>query len=161
MKHQSKQKGFTLIELIVVIVILGILAVTAAPKFIDITGDARTAAREGVVGAIRGALTMGHGKAAVDGFGRASGAVSMNDEFVNVTNGYPSVTADASADGISGTTAFNIITLMDIDGLNVSQGRTGTAVTLTITLAADCTVTLVDSAGPGIFPVIGGITTCA
>lgn len=45
-----KQKGFTLIELIVVIVILGILAATALPKFVDLTGDAQKAAVHGLPG---------------------------------------------------------------------------------------------------------------
>jgi MSHA pilin protein MshA len=46
------QAGFTLIELVVVIVILGILAATALPKFIDLTGDATKAAAAGFAGAI-------------------------------------------------------------------------------------------------------------
>lgn len=52
--HQGSgaQQGFTLIELIIVIVILGILAVTAAPKFIDISGDARSSTLNGLAGAI-------------------------------------------------------------------------------------------------------------
>lgn len=48
------QKGFTLIELVVVIVILGILAATALPKFVDLTGDAQQAAVQGFAGAING-----------------------------------------------------------------------------------------------------------
>ena len=40
----KRQQGFTLIELVVVIIILGILAVTAAPKFINLQGDARLSA---------------------------------------------------------------------------------------------------------------------
>lgn len=50
----KKQNGFTLIELVVVIVILGILAATALPKFVDLTGDARTASLQGFAGAING-----------------------------------------------------------------------------------------------------------
>ena len=45
-----QQRGFTLIELVIVIVILGILAVTAAPRFVDFQTDARIATLEGVEG---------------------------------------------------------------------------------------------------------------
>jgi len=46
------QKGFTLIELIIVIVVLGILAVTAAPQFINFSSDARTSTVKGLKGAM-------------------------------------------------------------------------------------------------------------
>lgn len=59
--------GFTLIELIVVIVILGILAVSAAPKFMDLQGDARAATLKGMMGAVKSANSMILGKAVLHG----------------------------------------------------------------------------------------------
>ena len=59
--------GFTLIELIVVIVILGILAVSAAPKFMDLQGDARAATLKGMMGAVKSANSLILGKAVLHG----------------------------------------------------------------------------------------------
>ncbi len=52
------RKGFTLIELILVIAILGILAVSALPKFLNLSGEAEDAARDGVVGAVRSGIAL-------------------------------------------------------------------------------------------------------
>jgi MSHA pilin protein MshA len=66
-KLMQKQQGFTLIELVVVIIILGILAVTAAPKFINLQGDARVSALAGMKAAIQGGNTLVYSKAALSG----------------------------------------------------------------------------------------------
>ncbi|MCL1068465.1 prepilin-type N-terminal cleavage/methylation domain-containing protein [Shewanella olleyana] len=63
----QKQQGFTLIELVVVIIILGILAVTAAPKFINLQGDARVSTLQGAKTAIQSANSLVYSKAALAG----------------------------------------------------------------------------------------------
>lgn len=54
--HHRRRGGFSLIELVIVIAILGILAAVAIPKFIDFTGDAKEAACKGSLGAVRQAI---------------------------------------------------------------------------------------------------------
>jgi len=89
----SAQKGFTLIELVVVIVILGILAATAAPKFIDLTSDARESVMKGVQGSINSAVNLVHAKALVEGQTGPTGSVQIGTLHYAVVFGYPAATA--------------------------------------------------------------------
>ena len=77
----SQQKGFTLIELVVVIVILGILAATAAPKFIDLTSDAKTSVMQGVQGSVNSAINLAHAKALVAGETGATGVIKIGTKL--------------------------------------------------------------------------------
>jgi MSHA pilin protein MshA len=88
----QKQKGFTLIELVVVIIILGILAVTAAPKFINLQSDARASALQGVRAAIQGANSLVYSKAAISGQERLALGATPTPPAVNIGTGTDAVT---------------------------------------------------------------------
>ena len=122
-----RMQGFTLIELVVVIVILGILAATAAPKFMDLQRDARISRLEGLKAAIRSAENMTRSKAIIAGVenegahndGRVPKFVCVNDAAtvtcdktngIAVSYGYPAVLTNAVAGEESG-----ILRALDLD----------------------------------------------
>ncbi|MCG3748173.1 type II secretion system protein [Vibrio cincinnatiensis] len=90
----KKQGGFTLIELVVVIVILGILAVTAAPRFLNLQGDAREASLKGLQGAMKGAAGITYGKAAIQGIEKQpSDSITVDGGKIDIVHGYPAATS--------------------------------------------------------------------
>ncbi|CAB0150565.1 Type II secretion system protein G [Pseudidiomarina piscicola] len=96
-----KQKGFTLIELIIVIVVLGILAVTAAPQFINFSSDARESTVKGAQASIQGAMQLVYAKSLIDGDdGEPTGTVTTEGGDVSTVYGYPAAKGVDPAGGI-------------------------------------------------------------
>jgi len=84
--RKQSQSGFTLIELIVVIVILGILAATALPKFANLSGDARASTMKAVYGSIQTTAATVHGQYLIN---PTITQPTLEGNPVNITNGYP------------------------------------------------------------------------
>ncbi len=82
-KPRNNEKGFTLIELIIVIVILGIIAGVAIPRFVGLSDDARKSAARGVAGAMSGTIAAQHANFLLDATAYTAATVVGNTTFAS------------------------------------------------------------------------------
>lgn len=148
MSSKVKQGGFTLIELVVVITILGILAAFAVPRFASLEGQARLAATQALAGSVRSGAALSHALWLAQG-DPASTSVTMEGNTITMSNGYPNAATVAT-------------TLADYSGFTVTTGATAvfTKQSSSGAAIANCLVTYTPAPANGAPTVTATTTGC-
>ncbi len=149
---QRKQHGFTLIELIAVIVILGILAAVALPRFYNLQTDARTNKMKALAGSIRSASALSHSAALINNQTGATGSITMEGTAIPLVYGYPDVHATTAA-------SSGIILAANIDPTNDEVTLSVSGNTVTIQAQSNCTVTYAEATSASDTPDIAVTTS--
>ena len=148
MSSKNSQGGFTLIELVVVITILGILAAFAVPRFASLEGQARLAAVQSLAGSVRSGAALSHALWLAQG-NPAATTVTMEGNTITMANGYPNAATIATT--LADTTGFAVTTP---GGTAVITKQTPAGVSI-----ANCLVTYTPAAAANTAPTITTTTT--
>jgi len=122
-----QQQGFTLIELVIVIAIIGLLAITVLPRFVNLAGDARGARINGALGSAKSAAVIAHGAWLARGLANTAVSIAAEGGVVTLINGYPT----ANAAGI--LAAAQIVTTGPTPDFTATAGGAAAGSTITVT----------------------------
>jgi MSHA pilin protein MshA len=150
---RSRTQGFTLIELVVVITILGILAAFAVPRFTSLSSSARVAAISSFAGSLQSAAALAHAQYLASG--NSPSSISMEGANVTLAYGYPDASATGIFNALQSTSGFTPSTAGGVVTFSLASATTPANCSVTYTIATASSSAAVGTNGTGA-PVTSG-----